>query len=85
MSLQKPTEGKRGVIVVLGTTQTLAWASSYYLPAILADRISEELRIPSTWFFAAFSCSLVVAAMVVRASVARSTRLADAKCSLHPT
>ena len=25
------------IIVALGTTQTLAWASSYYLPAILAD------------------------------------------------
>lgn len=56
--------GRLGVIVVLGTTQTLAWASSYYLPAILADRISGELGIPSTWFFAAFSGSLVVAAMV---------------------
>ena len=28
----------RGLVVAaLGTTQTLAWASSYYLPAILAD------------------------------------------------
>ena len=53
-----------GVIVVLGTTQTLAWASSYYLAAILADRIADELGILSTWFFAAFSGSLVVAAMV---------------------
>jgi predicted MFS family arabinose efflux permease len=48
----------------LGTTQTLAWASTYYLPAILADRISDELGIPSSWFFATFSGSLVVAAMV---------------------
>jgi predicted MFS family arabinose efflux permease len=64
MSFKEPTEGKLGVIVVMGTTQMLAWASSYYLPAILADRISEELGVPSTWFFAAFSCSLVVAAMV---------------------
>src|SRR5688572_1124185 len=55
---------KLGVIVVLGTTQTLAWASSFYLPAILADRISDELGMPSTWFFAAFSGSLVVAALV---------------------
>ncbi|HWE17885.1 MAG TPA: MFS transporter [Hyphomicrobiaceae bacterium] len=55
---------KLGVIAVLGTTQTLAWASTYYLPAILADRISDELGIPSSWFFATFSGSLVVAAMV---------------------
>ena len=64
MSLQERKGNRLGVIVVLGTTQTLAWASSYYLPAILADRISGELGIPSTWFFAAFSGSLVVAAMV---------------------
>jgi predicted MFS family arabinose efflux permease len=64
MSLQGEKASKLGVIVVLGTTQTLAWASSFYLPAILADRISDELRIPSTWFFAAFSGSLVVAALV---------------------
>ena len=64
MSLQERKESKLGVIAVLGTTQTLAWASTYYLPAILADRISDELGIPSSWFFAAFSGSLVVAAMV---------------------
>jgi predicted MFS family arabinose efflux permease len=52
------------VVVVLGTTQTLAWASSYYLPAILADRIAADLGISSTWFFAAFSGALVISAMV---------------------
>lgn len=53
-----------GVILVLGTAQTLAWASSYYLPAILADRIAEELGMTSSWFFAAFSAALVVSALV---------------------
>jgi predicted MFS family arabinose efflux permease len=52
------------VIVLLGTTQTLGWASSFYLPAILADRIAEDLRMSSTWFFAAFSAALVVSALV---------------------
>lgn len=64
MSLSKRKEYKLGVVLVLGTTQTLAWASTYYLPAILADSISDELGMSSTWFFAAFSASLVVAAMV---------------------
>ena len=32
------------IIVALGTTQTLAWASSYYLPAILADPIGARCR-----------------------------------------
>ena len=33
------------IIVALGTTQTLAWASSYYLPAILADPIARDLGV----------------------------------------
>ena len=33
------------IILALGTTQTLAWASSYYLPAILADAIARDLGI----------------------------------------
>src|SRR5262249_22566337 len=52
------------VILMLGTAQTLGWASSFYLPAILGDRIAEDLGISSTWFFAAFSAALVVSAMV---------------------
>jgi len=52
------------IIVALGTTQTLAWASSYYLPAILADPIGRDLGVSSNWIFAAFSASLVVSAML---------------------
>ena len=52
------------VILVLGTTQTLGWASSFYLPAILGDRIARDLGTSSTWFFAAFSASLVISALV---------------------
>jgi MFS family permease len=52
------------VILLLGATQTLGGASSFYLPAILADRIAEDLRMSSTWFFAAFSAALVVSALV---------------------
>jgi len=54
---------RRGVVVLaLGTAQTLAWASSYYLPAILADPISRELGIPATGVFAAFSAALLLSA-----------------------
>jgi hypothetical protein len=52
------------VILALGTTQTLAWASSYYLPAILADPIARDLGISSNWFFAAFSASLVISGLL---------------------
>jgi predicted MFS family arabinose efflux permease len=55
---------RMAVILVLGTTQTLGWASSFYLPAILADRIADDLGTSSTWFFAAFSAALVVSALV---------------------
>jgi MFS-type transporter involved in bile tolerance (Atg22 family) len=52
------------VILALGTTQTLAWASSMYLPAILADPIAHDLGISSNWVFAAFSAALVLAALL---------------------
>ena len=52
------------IIIALGTTQTLAWASSYYLPAILADPISRDLGVSSNWVFAAFSASLVLSALL---------------------
>ena len=52
------------IIVGLGTTQTLAWASSYYLPAILADPIGRDLGVSANWIFAAFSASLVISAML---------------------
>jgi predicted MFS family arabinose efflux permease len=52
------------IILALGTTQTLAWASSYYLPAILADPIARDLGVSANWIFAAFSGSLVIAAML---------------------
>lgn len=52
------------VVAALGTAQTLAWASSYYLPAILADSIAHDLAISRNWFFAAFSASLVISALL---------------------
>src|ERR1700728_411205 len=52
------------IILALGTTQTLAWASSYYLPAILADPIGRDLGVSSNWIFAAFSASLVISAIL---------------------
>ena len=52
------------VILALGTTQTLAWASSYYLPAILADPIARDLGISNNWFFAAFSGALVISGLL---------------------
>lgn len=52
------------IILALGTTQTLAWASSYYLPALLADPMARDLGISTNWIFGAFSGSLVISAML---------------------
>src|ERR1700757_5213107 len=56
--------GSLRVVLALGTAQTLEWASSYYLPAILADPIARDLGISSNWFFAAFSASLVISGLL---------------------
>jgi hypothetical protein len=50
-------------VLALGSTQTLAWASSTYLPAILAVPIARELGIAPSTVFAAYSASLVVMAL----------------------
>ncbi len=52
----------RVVVTALGLSQTLAWASSYYLPAILADPIGAALGVPRSWVFGAFSAALLIAA-----------------------
>jgi MFS family permease len=58
-----PPEARR-VVIALGTTQTLAWASSYYLPAILAVPMAREFGIASSWVFGAFSGALVLSALL---------------------
>ena len=52
------------VVLGLGTTQTLAWASSFYLPAILAKPMAHDLAITETLVFAVFSVALLIAAML---------------------
>jgi MFS family permease len=56
---------RRGVVVLaVGAAQTLAWASSYYLVAIVADPIARELGMPATGVFAAFSAALLLSALL---------------------
>jgi len=56
---------KRGVVVgALGSAQTLAWGSSYYLPAILADPIADGLGLSRAVLFGVFSGSLLVSALL---------------------
>jgi MFS family permease len=49
-------------ICALGVTQTIAWASSTYLPAVLSTWMAASLGTSTTTIFAAYSCGLLVMA-----------------------
>lgn len=55
---------RHAVITAIGSTQILAFASSYYLPAMLAAPMARELGIASSTVFAAFSVALLVSAFL---------------------
>jgi predicted MFS family arabinose efflux permease len=63
------------VVVLLGSAQTLSWASTYYLPAVLATPMARDLGLSPVWIFAAFSGALIVSALVGPWAGARIDRL----------
>jgi predicted MFS family arabinose efflux permease len=63
------------VVLALGSAQTLAWGSSYYLPAILAVPIARELGLGTGTVFAAFSLALALTALLGPAAGRRIDRL----------
>ncbi|MBL0898377.1 MAG: MFS transporter [Reyranella sp.] len=56
--------GRLATILVLGTAQTLAWGSTYYLPAVLADEMAREIGLSIELYFGTFSASLVISALI---------------------
>lgn len=62
------TLGTRGTVLALGTAQTLAWASSFYLPAVLAAPMARDLGLATSSVFGAFSLALAVAGLVAPAA-----------------
>ncbi|QTF55149.1 MFS transporter [Stutzerimonas frequens] len=52
------------IVLALGSAQTLAWGSTYYLPAILAEPMASELGMSTGNVFAAFSLALIVTAVL---------------------
>ena len=58
------TSGRVIVVAALGATQTVAWASSYYMPAILGAPIARALHLPTSIFFGLFSGALLLSAVV---------------------
>ena len=51
-------------VFLLGTAQTLAWASTYYLPAVLAAAMAKDTGVDTPTVFAAFTMALLVSAAV---------------------
>jgi predicted MFS family arabinose efflux permease len=56
--------GRMRIVGVLGAAQTLAWGSSYYLPAMLAGPMARDLGVSVATVFAAFSAALAVSALL---------------------
>ena len=55
---------QRWTVARLGCAQTLAWASTYYLPAMLAVPMARDLGVATSMVFAAFSLALIVSALL---------------------
>lgn len=63
--MTEPHDWRRtGVVLGLGTTQTLAWASSYYLAAFIAAPQAADLGVSTSSIYAAFTAALLVAAVL---------------------
>jgi len=58
------TSSQTRTVTCLGIAQTLAWASSYYLPAMLATSIARDLGTSTSLVFAGFSVALLVSAVL---------------------
>lgn len=52
------------IVAAIGTTQTLAWASSYYVPAILAQPMARDLGLAPSAVFGVFSGALLLTALL---------------------
>ena len=52
------------VISALGLVQILAWGSTYYIPAVLAEPIARDTGWPLAWVVGGLSFALLVAAFV---------------------
>jgi MFS family permease len=59
-----PSTRRTRTVLALGSAQTLAWASTYYLPAILAAPRARDLGVSTATVFAAFSVGLVISAFL---------------------
>ena len=59
-----PKPSPRVVITALGITQILAWGSSFYLPAVLAQPIAADTGWSLGWVVGGLSVGLLAAGLV---------------------
>lgn len=52
------------LVLRLGTAQTLAWGSTYYLPALLAKPMADGLGLPISQIWIAFTVALLASAVL---------------------
>ena len=52
------------VVSALGITQTLAWASTFYLTAVFADPVSRDLHLSRSWFYGGVSAALLLSGLL---------------------
>jgi MFS family permease len=57
-------KNRLAIVATIGLTQTLAWASSFYLPAVLAIPIAHDIGLSTPWIYAALSLGLAVSAVL---------------------
>jgi len=63
--IPRRTPARRGLIVAaLGSSLTVSWAYSYYIPAVLSVPMAEDLGLSPVWVCGAFSMAMVVAGLV---------------------
>ena len=53
----------RAVALLLGVAQTLAWGSTYYLPAVLAPVVVQDLGADPTLVYGAFSLAMLISGL----------------------
>ncbi|OJY30058.1 MAG: hypothetical protein BGP11_19630 [Rhodobacterales bacterium 65-51] len=64
MLLTLPPARRGWIVTALGIAQTIGWASSYYIPAVLATPMAASFGLSPVWVFGAFSMAMVVSATV---------------------
>ncbi len=63
-SLQGPHRSRQSIVIPLGLAQTLAWGSSFYLPAMLAAPMARDLGVQVSTVYATLSMALVISALI---------------------